>query len=70
MGLVAIFGAGVMGETLLAGLIRAGRRASELVVTERRPDRAEELRHKHGVAVVSNVEAAQQADTLVFVVKP
>ena len=70
MGLVAIFGAGVMGETLLAGLIRAGRQATELVVTERRPDRAEELRHKHRVAVVSNVEAAQQADTLVFVVKP
>ncbi len=49
MGLVAIFGAGVMGETLLAGLIRAGRPAGELVVTERRADRAEELRQRHGV---------------------
>jgi len=70
MGLVAIFGAGVMGETLLAGLIRAGRPASELVVTERREDRAAELREKHGVEVVGNVEAAEKADTLVFVVKP
>jgi pyrroline-5-carboxylate reductase len=70
MGLVAIFGAGVMGETLLAGLIRAGRPASDLVVTERREDRAAELREKHGVDVVSNVEAAEKADTLVFVVKP
>ena len=38
---VAIFGAGVMGETLLSGLIRSGRGADDLVVTERRPDRAE-----------------------------
>jgi pyrroline-5-carboxylate reductase len=70
MGLVAIFGAGVMGETLLAGLIRAGRPASDLVVTERREDRAAELRERHGVEVISNVEAAERADTLVFVVKP
>jgi pyrroline-5-carboxylate reductase len=70
MGLVAIFGAGVMGETLLAGLLRAGRPAAELMVTEKRPDRAEELRAKHGVEVLSNVEAATKADTLVFVVKP
>jgi pyrroline-5-carboxylate reductase len=70
MGLVAIFGAGVMGETLLAGLIRAGRLPSELVVTERRPDRAEELRQRHGVDVVSNLDAAARADTLVLVVKP
>ena len=70
MGLVAIFGAGVMGETLLSGLLRAGRPASDLVVTERRTDRAEELRGKYGVKVVSNVEAAEVADTLVLVVKP
>ncbi|HSN06132.1 MAG TPA: pyrroline-5-carboxylate reductase [Candidatus Angelobacter sp.] len=70
MGLVAIFGAGVMGETLLAGLIRAGRPAAELVVTERRTDRAEELRQRHGVEVVSNLDAAAKADTLVLVVKP
>ena len=70
MGLVAIFGAGVMGETLLAGLLRAGRPAAELMVTEKRPDRADELRARHGVEVVSNVEAAAKADTLVFVVKP
>jgi len=70
MGLVAIFGAGVMGETLLAGLVRAGRAADDIVVTERRADRAQELRDKHGVDVVSNVVAAEKADTLVFVVKP
>ncbi len=70
MGLVAIFGAGVMGETLLSGLLRAGRSADELLVTERRPDRAAELTEKYGVKVLSNVEAADLAETLVFVVKP
>lgn len=70
MGLVAIFGAGVMGETLLSGLLRAGRPAAELVVTERRPERVAELEAKYGVDVVTNVEAAQRADTLVLVVKP
>ena len=70
MGLVAIFGAGVMGETLLAGLIRAGRSADDIVVTERRPERAAELREKHGVEDVTNIAAASKADTLVFVVKP
>ena len=70
MGTVAIFGAGVMGETLLSGLLRAGRPADALVITERRPDRAAELAEKYGVRVLDNAEAAAAADTLVLVVKP
>ena len=70
MGTVAIFGAGVMGETLLSGLLRAGRPVDELVITERREDRAAELTEKYGVRVMDNVEAAALADTLVLVVKP
>ncbi|HET7901796.1 MAG TPA: pyrroline-5-carboxylate reductase [Candidatus Nanopelagicales bacterium] len=70
MGLVAIFGAGVMGETLLSGLLRAGRSTDDIVITERRPDRAAELSGRYGVKVLSNLEAADLADTLVFVVKP
>jgi pyrroline-5-carboxylate reductase len=66
----AIIGAGVMGETLLAGLVRAGRRVDELLVGEKRPERAAELEERYGVEVVSNVEAAQKADTLALVVKP
>lgn len=66
---VAIIGAGVMGETLLSGLIRGGRDVADLTVGEKRPERAEELRLKYGVQVVSNVEAAA-ADTVVLVVKP
>jgi pyrroline-5-carboxylate reductase len=68
--LVAILGAGVMGETLLSGLIRAGRPVGELLVGERRPERAAELEERYGVGVVDNVEAAKKADTLALVVKP
>ena len=67
---VAVLGAGVMGETLLSGLIRAGRRPEELLITERREERAAELRERYGVDVVSNLDAAKQAETLVLVVKP
>lgn len=49
---VAILGAGVMGEALLSGLVRAGKRVDELLVTERRPDRAKELTDRYGVEVV------------------
>ena len=35
MATTAIFGAGVMGETLLSGLLRSGRDSSDLVITER-----------------------------------
>jgi pyrroline-5-carboxylate reductase len=70
MGTVAIFGAGVMGETLLSGLLRAGRPAGELVITERRPERAAELEERYGVRALDNTEAAAAADTLVLVVKP
>jgi pyrroline-5-carboxylate reductase len=66
----AIIGAGVMGETLLSGLVRAGRRVDQLMVGEKRSDRARELEERYGVAVVSNRQAAAKADTVALVVKP
>jgi pyrroline-5-carboxylate reductase len=68
--MIAILGAGKMGEALLAGLLRAGRPVDEVAAVVRRPARAEELRSVHGVAVLSVAEAAKQADTLVIAVKP
>jgi len=66
----AIFGAGVMGEALLSGLIRGHSSADSLMVAERRAERAAELNTKYGVKVVDNLTAAKSADTLVLVVKP
>ena len=67
---VAIIGAGVMGESLLSGLIRGGHDLADLMVGEKRPERARELREKYAVRVVPNTEAAAGADTVALVVKP
>ena len=45
----AILGAGVMGETLLSGLVRAGRPPAELLVGEKRVERARELEEKYEI---------------------
>ena len=68
--IVAILGAGVMGSTLLSGLIRSGRDAADLVITGRNAERVEELADRYGVRRMSNADAALAADTLVLVVKP
>lgn len=67
---VAILGAGVMGEAVLSGLLRSGRTPDDLVVAERRPERAEELHQRYGVRVVDNVEAARSSTVVLLVVKP
>ncbi|WP_370290579.1 pyrroline-5-carboxylate reductase [Nocardioides sp.] len=69
-GRTAIIGAGVMGETLLSGLLRAGRAPEQLVVVEKRAERADELAARYGVEVVPDVAAAAAADTVLLVVKP
>jgi len=70
MSQTAILGAGVMGETLLSGLVRAGRRVDNLLIGEKRPERARELEERYGVAVCSNAEATRKAQTIAIVVKP
>lgn len=67
---VAIIGAGVMGETLLSGLLRAGTPAAQLVICEKRADHAAHLRAKHSVEVIDSLAAAADADTVALVVKP
>ena len=68
--MIAILGAGKMGEALLSGLLRAGRPAGDVAAVVRRPARAQELRSAYGIPVLSVAEAAKQADTLVLGVKP
>jgi pyrroline-5-carboxylate reductase len=67
---IAVLGTGVMGEALLSGLLRAGRRADDILVTSRRSERGGELAQRYGVQVVSNAEAVKRADTVIIVVKP
>jgi len=66
---VAILGCGTMGEAILTGL----RRALQLSVraTVRRPERAQELREDHGIAVGhDNAVAAADARVVLVAVKP
>jgi pyrroline-5-carboxylate reductase len=69
---VAFLGGGKMGEALISGLIRSGgRTAEEIMVTNRREERALELAGKYGVtATLDNAEAARWADVLVLMAKP
>ncbi|WP_062210621.1 pyrroline-5-carboxylate reductase [Streptomyces sp. NBRC 109706] len=67
---IAVIGTGKIGEALLTGLLKAGRSPSEVLVTARRAERAQELRTRHGVTPVDNAEAAKLADTLILAVKP
>ncbi len=68
--MIAILGAGKMGEALLSGVLRAGRRPAELMVTARREERGALLHERYGVEVTSNAEAAKRAETLILAVKP
>ncbi len=69
---VAFLGGGKMAEALISGLIRSGgRQADEIMVTNRREERAHELAGKYGVtATLDNAEAARWADVLVLMAKP
>jgi pyrroline-5-carboxylate reductase len=67
---IAILGAGKMGEALISGLLRAGRSPTEVLAVVRRPDRAAQLRETYGVDVVAAADAAKAAETLVITVKP
>lgn len=67
---LAILGAGVMGETVLSGLLRAGWTADQIVATGRRPERRSELAQAYGIQVLSNADAAAAAETVLLAVKP
>jgi pyrroline-5-carboxylate reductase len=68
--MIAILGAGKMGEALVSGLLRAGRSPADVVVVVRRSARADQLRETYGVLALSAAEAAKSAETLVIAVKP
>ncbi len=68
--MIAILGAGKMGEALISGLLRAGRSPSGVQAAVRRAERAAELQERYGIEVVTAAEAAKTASTLVITVKP
>ncbi len=67
---IAIVGGGNMGEALLSGLVRAGRRVKDIVLVERVPQRAEYLAEAYSVLVSSLTDAVENATFVIVAVKP
>lgn len=70
-GPVAVLGGGVMGEALLAAMLRTGLAPTDLVVREKVEPRAAELAERHGVRIASSTgEAVRGARVVLVAVKP
>lgn len=69
---IAFLGAGNMAGALMKGLLRAGAcEPGQIMATDVRPDRLEELRERHGIHTgADNAEAAAWADVVVLATKP
>ena len=67
---LAVIGAGVMGETLIAGLLRAGWEPGDITAADRHAARLEEIAARHGIRIADTAGATEQSDTVVLVVKP
>lgn len=67
----AVFGGGVMGETIIGGFLDAGVAPSDVAVAERRPERRAELAQALGITTFeANQEAAAFGDVAWLAVKP
>jgi pyrroline-5-carboxylate reductase len=67
---VAVIGAGVMGEALIAALISSGVNPDLITISEKREDRAQELTSKYSIKTASLATNVSDADALLLVVKP
>lgn len=70
MSRIAIIGGGNMGEALLAGLIKSGRPARDLVVAEKSSGRAEYLSRTYSARVTGLADAVEDAAFVILAVKP
>lgn len=66
---IGVIGAGVMGEALIAALIKSGVDGATISIHEKRSDRAHELTDRYGV-VATDLTTVAQKDVLLLVVKP
>ncbi|MCX6404243.1 MAG: pyrroline-5-carboxylate reductase, partial [Actinobacteria bacterium] len=67
---IVLIGAGVMGESLLAGILRSGISPADINIAEIRAPRVAELTEKYGVTCCDATAAVTNADTVLLVVKP
>src|SRR5512143_1354047 len=69
---IALIGSGVMGEAIIAGLLRNSVTLPEnILASGPRPERGDELVKCYGIKVFTdNQDAAQPADVVILSVKP
>lgn len=69
---VAIIGAGTMGSTIIAGLLRTGNSTKEkITATARTAKTADRIKKQFGIKVTTdNLKAAKGADVIILSVKP
>lgn len=69
---IAFIGGGVMAEAMIGGLVKRDLLASDqVIVSEPRQERGQELVDRYGVRALSdNAEACRQADIIVLATKP
>lgn len=70
MSRIAIIGGGNIGEALISGLLRAGRQAKDIVVSEKVPARARALADAYSIRISEVDDAVEGADFIVVAVKP
>src|SRR5699024_10600178 len=67
---IAIIGAGKMGEALLAGLVARAEDPKGILVTEPRPEQAERIRSTYAVETAPVDAAVKRAETVILALKP
>ncbi|MFM6941292.1 MAG: pyrroline-5-carboxylate reductase [Candidatus Planktophila sp.] len=67
---IGVIGAGVMGEALIAALIRSGINPAEISFAEKRDERAAELTARYSIVHKDLATVASSSQTLLLVVKP
>lgn len=70
IGTIAFIGAGAMAEAIIAGLVRAGHPAQQVLISDPNGERRRALTDDYGVRALEPGEAVPQAATLVLAVKP
>jgi len=67
---IGVIGAGVMGEALIAALIRSGVKPADISFAEKRPERAAELEARYSIIHKELTSVASESSTVLLVVKP
>lgn len=71
MSSIAVVGGGKIGEALIAGLVASGVNPKDICVSNRSPERGQELKETYGVMpFTNNAEAVDEVEVVFLCVKP